>query len=605
MSSIKHFLLKQLTPIILVCVIVLDVVVAMLFTLPVWVALIIAAALFGGFYTGLLNSRSTRFRQARVKKQQEYLQELGDQIRIQTAAMESAANGIIITDTGGNVQWVNPGFCKLTGYTAEEVMGKNLSFLNSGVHAPDFFKQMWVQILAGQVWHDEVVNKRKDGELYTEEMTITPVFDQQNEIKSFVAIKQDISERKRLEEISSREKKRMETELDVARDIQMNLLRKNITDSSPHEDIDIYAYLIPAREVGGDFYDYFWLDDENLCFFIGDVSGKGVPAALMMAVTKTLLKSSIRSTKSVSSTLKQVNNEISKDNDNYMFITVFIGILNSTTGYLSYASAGHNPTYLVDRTDNDIITLNELHGIVIGAMEDSTYRESVRRIKRGDSLFIYTDGITEARNHENALFGDSRLHDFLLDHLQDKPEQLVNSLLTEVKRHEEGTDQADDITILNIHYIEPSEAALVDSLYSNVPNNLESVQIFIQDFGRFATKQAVESETVQQLQIVFDELLSNIIKYAYTDNDPHEIEVKVRFYGDNLTITILDDGQQYNPFNNQKPDTTLEIQDREIGGLGIHLVKFFVDEYEYHYKEQIKKNSIHLTKQLNAELNEN
>ncbi|MBT3747725.1 MAG: PAS domain S-box protein, partial [Bacteroidetes bacterium] len=151
----------------------------------------------------------------------------------------NSCDGIIITDIKGVIQWVTPAFHKLTGYSSEESIGTSLKFLNSGVHNKEFFKTMW------------------------------------NQIKNFVAIKQDISERKRLEEISRTEKKRMETELDVARDIQMSMLKKNSQVLKNQNDVDVFAKIIPAREVGGDFYDYFWLDEERLCFFIGDVSGKG------------------------------------------------------------------------------------------------------------------------------------------------------------------------------------------------------------------------------------------------------------------------------------------------------------------------------------------
>ncbi len=571
----------------------------------VQILLLVIAGMAFGFWMGNANNPANSYRKKKVKKQSRDISDLTEQFKIQTAAMESAANGIIITDIKGFIQWVNPGFTRLTGYSSEEALGRSLKFLNSGVHDQSFFSQMWSQILSGQVWHDEVVNKRKDGLLYTEEMTITPILDKAGKIKNFVAIKQDITERKRLEEILKTEKKRMETELDVAREIQMSMLPKNEEGLKKPEDVDIYARLIPAREVGGDFYDYFWLDDENLCFLIGDVSGKGVPAALMMAVTKTLLKSAARSTKSTSKTLTQVNNEISKDNDNYMFITVFIGILNTTTGYLTYSNAGHNPSYLFDGVESSINALNELHGVVIGAMENIQYKETVIRMNRGGSIFVYTDGITEARNKENQLFSDERLVACLSNRSLMNPKDLVTSIIDEVKIHEDGAEQADDITVLYIQFMEQTDDSVVDYLFRNLSNNLESISIFSSEFEEFAIKHSIEQETIQQLRIVFDELLSNIVKYAYQDKDFHEIEVKVRYYGAKLTVTILDDGKPFNPFESGEPDTTLALEDRDIGGLGIHLVKFLVDDYEYNYQEQILKNSTHFIKHINSEIDEN
>ncbi len=277
-----------------------------------------------------------------------------EQLKTQSAAMKSAANGIIITDINGVVKWVNPAFTRLTGYEFGDIVGNKLKMLNSGMQSPEFFKNMWAQILAGEVWHDEVVNRRKNGSLYTEEMTITPVRDSQGKISQFVAIKHDITERKRLEQVIKKDHERMEDELNVARDIQMSMLPLKFPAFPEREDIDVYAKLIPAREVGGDFYDFFFIDDEDFCFVVGDVSGKGVPAALFMAVTKALLKAGASNERSTAKILTTVNNEISRDNENSMFITVFMAILNTTTGYLVYSNAGHNPSFVLRKDGGEV-----------------------------------------------------------------------------------------------------------------------------------------------------------------------------------------------------------------------------------------------------------
>ena len=552
-----------------------------------------------GFLVGNLNTPGVRFRERKLRKQQKDLRELNEQMKIQTAAVESAANGIIITDTKGVIQWVNPAFCRLTGFSKEESIGNTFKIISSGRHDKAFFEQMWTTIREGKVWHNEIINKRKDGTLYTEEMTITPVKDSNGEISSYVAIKQDISERKRLEEISAREKKRMETELDVAREIQMDMLIDRFPPFPDKHDLDIFARLIPARQVGGDFYDFFWIDDERLCFMVGDVSGKGVPAALMMAVTKTLLKSGINQESSPAKTLTFVNNEISRENEKNMFITVFIGIINTTTGYLTYSNAGHTPSYILQGSNDGVKLLNELHGVVIGAMEGLEYRESVVRISRGDTLFIYTDGITEARDVSNNLFSDERLRQLLDVHRFTSSENLIGKVFDEVIKHEDGAEPADDITALTIHYNEEKEDSIVDNLFTSVTNQIGNIRPFLEKFESFAGKHNVNQEAVQQLNIVFDELLSNTIKYAFKDEAEHEIEIKVRYYKDKLAVTILDDGIPYNPFDQMEPDTSLSLDDRDIGGLGVHLVKFLVDDYSYEYNDQIKKNSTHFIKLLN------
>lgn len=552
-----------------------------------------------GFVIGNLNTPGARFRERKVKKQIKDLNKLNEQIRIQTAAMESAANGIIITDIRGIVQWVNPGFTKLTGYTSEESIGSSLKMMKSDHHDKAFFENLWNTILAGKVWHNEIVNKRKDGSLYTEEMTITPVLDKKNKITNFVAIKQDISERKRLEEISATEKKRMSTELDVARDIQMSMLQHKFPPFPEKKDLDIFARLNPAREVGGDFYDFFWIDDERFCFLVGDVSGKGVPAALMMAVTKTLLKSGVNHETSLARTLTSVNNEISKDNDNNMFITVFIGILNTTTGYMTYSNAGHTPSYIMCTKGKEIKKLDELHGVVIGAMEGIKYGETVVRMQRGDVVFVYTDGITEARNANNDLFSDEKLFRLLSEQSFSDSKQLIDDVFEAVIDHENGAEPADDVTALCIHFKEPEEGTLVDYLFTSINNKIDNIRPFLDQFGVFSERHEVPQEAILQLNIVFDELLSNTIKYAYSDKETHEIEIKIRYYQDKLTVTLMDDGIPYNPFDHIEPDTSLSLEDRDIGGLGVHLVKFLVDEYSYEYKDQIEKNATHFIKLIN------
>ena len=523
---------------------------------------------------------------------------IGDQMKVHLAALESAANGIIITDTRGVVEWVNPGFTRLTGYTSHEIVGRSLKILSSGVHDPEFFRSMWSSILAGNVWHDEVINRRKDGTFYTEEMTITPVLDDQNRIVRFVAVKQDITGRKQLEELMLRDKKRMESELDVAREIQMSMLPESSAVLAGRKDVGIEALLISAREVGGDFYDFFWIDDENICFFVGDVSGKGVPAALLMAVTKTLLKSGSKDQRSTAAIISRVNNELSKDNDKYMFVTVFIGILNTTTGYLVYTNAGHNPAYLLGLPGTGVKRLGELHGPVLGAMEDRDYGETVFQVQRGEKLFVYTDGIVESRDSGNSLYSDERLFSLLSDCMTLPMPELVQKVLDDIKIHEGEAEQADDITMLTVELMEITEDSMLDYLFITISNKIQNIRGLIESFEQFARKQQVPDLPIQQISIVFDELISNTIKYAYPDDLEHHIEIMVRFYRDKLMITLLDDGVPFNPFMQSDPDISLSVQDREVGGLGVHLVKFLVDDYHYEYKSQIGKNSIHFTKNL-------
>jgi sigma-B regulation protein RsbU (phosphoserine phosphatase) len=532
---------------------------------------------------------SVRFAKA-FSRPVEDLARANAQLKAQSAAMQSAANGIVISDIHGLVQWVNPAFTRLTGYEPSEITGRGLRILNSGTHSKEFFRGMWKAILAGQVWHDEIVNRRRDGTLYTEEMTITPVYGDDGKIAQFVAIKHDISERKRLEQIVMRANERMEGELNVARDIQASMLPLKFPAFPDRQDIDVFARLIPAREVGGDFYDFFFTDEENFCFVIGDVSGKGVPAALFMAVTKVLIKASASTERSTARILTKVNDEISRDNPNNMFITVFIGLLNTTTGYMVYTNAGHNPPYLMRRNGGPIDKLSNQHAAVIGAFEGVVYRETVIQLQRGDSILTYTDGVTEAQDHLGRLFTDDRLLSLVSESGFKGCQQLVDLVSDKVIEYEAGTEQADDITLMSVSFCEQTEGSVIDYLFTNITNRLENISGIIDRFGQFAAGHGIPSEIVQKIDIVFDELLTNTISYAYQDKLEHEIEIKIRYYQKQIIVTIMDDGTPFNPFDRSDPDTSLGMDDREIGGLGVHLVKLLVDDYHYEYKQQISKN---------------
>jgi sigma-B regulation protein RsbU (phosphoserine phosphatase) len=384
---------------------------------------------------------------------------------------------------------------------------------------------------------------------------------------------------------------RMESELAVGQSIQMSMLPKEEYKS---ESINLYAKLIPAREVGGDFYDFFEVDSGCLGFVMGDVSGKGVPAALMMAVTKTLLKSRAGNDKSTASILTHVNNEIAKDNDAYMFITVFMAILDTNTGELIYSNAGHNPSYIINKESRKIEKLSDLHGPVVGAMEGITYGETKLILKKNDIVFSYTDGVTESHNIQAELYSDPRLEELLENGEYDSTKSLTNLIISSVKEFEGDAEQFDDITVMSIEYcLNPN---LVSSIKSsiNILNSLEQITKAIEWFESFALENKIPFAIIQKINIVLDELLNNIISYGYNDKEDHEIDIEVELISKRLILKVSDDGLPFNPFKNEPVDVMLSIEERDIGGLGVHLVKTLMDEYEY--KRQIDKNIITLIK---------
>ncbi|MBW1767594.1 MAG: SpoIIE family protein phosphatase [Deltaproteobacteria bacterium] len=246
-------------------------------------------------------------------------------------------------------------------------------------------------------------------------------------------------------------KERMESDLKIAHDIQMGILPKSFPPFPDRHEIEIYATIEPAKEVGGDLYDFFFVDDDHLCFTVGDVSDKGVPASLFMAITRTLVKTKASQGLTPGIVLSRVNQDLSIDNPSLMFVTLFLGFLNIRTGAVEYVNGGHNPPYLMHE-NGEIARLEMTNGIALGVVEDVSYQSKKIFLKKGESLFLYTDGVTEAMNEENVLFSEKRLERHL-SVLRDEPvKDVVEGINKEVKVFSQGVPQTDDITIMIIRY---------------------------------------------------------------------------------------------------------------------------------------------------------
>lgn len=507
----------------------------------------------------------------------------------------SAIDAIISADKNGIIESWNPAAVKIFGYTEKEALGQNLDLIipkkyHKHHHAGmDRVLEGGEKRAIGQIV--EMEGQRKDKSIFPVSLALSmwEGIDDMN----FSGIIRDITKRKKNEAILLKANKRMEGELNVGKDIQMSMLPLTFPAFPERKEIDIYADLIPAREVGGDFYDFHFLDENHLYFAVGDVSGKGVPAALEMAVAKTLLKSRAANDHSTASILTQVNNEIAKDNDACMFITVFIGILDIETGKLVYSNAGHNPSYVIGSNES-IAVLDDLHGPVIGAMEGMTYKESEVLIDKDDIILAYTDGVTEAQNTKEAFYSTKRLVTLLENKQYNSTKSLTDLIVKSVNEFEEGTEQFDDITVLALQYLKDSDKHFGLETSVRINNKIEEMPKVIEFFEEFAERNDMTTAATQKFNIVLDELLNNIISYGFKDQKEHEIEVKFQLKYLRLIITIEDDGIPFNPFRNESPDIKLAIHERNLGGLGVHIVKNLVDEYAY--IRQANKNIINLVK---------
>ncbi len=248
-------------------------------------------------------------------------------------------------------------------------------------------------------------------------------------------------------------KERIESELKIAHDIQMSILPKTFPPIPERSEIDLYATLKPAREVGGDFYDFFYIDKDNLFFVIGDVSGKGVPASLFMAITRTLIKASTESLFTPDKILQRVNKTLTEDNEACVFVTLFCGVLNIVTGELYYSNAGHNPPFITSASENKVSQLEVFPNMAAGVFPDVAYKLQQRTLKPGDTLFLYTDGVTEAMNLKEELFGAKRLQEILTKGVDLSPRDVCDLVLKEINTFSEGMPQADDITIMVLKFV--------------------------------------------------------------------------------------------------------------------------------------------------------
>ena len=371
----------------------------------------------------------------------------------------------------------------------------------------------------------------------------------------------------------AKENEKMQGELEVARAIQASVLPT----SFPNNDIErIYAMMDPAKEVGGDFYDYFYIDDTHLAFVIADVSGKGVPAALFMMKTETLVKSLATSLRADTATiLERSNIALCENNDANMFVTCWFGILDTVTGELRYTNAGHNNPLIY--SGGKVRFLEGAHGMVLGGIAAAKYKEEAIKLGQGDKLVLYTDGVTEAHNVKNELFGNDRLIQFAKAHINDSANEFVPKLREELNQYSEGKEQFDDITMLMVEFhkganITSSRVFKADTSELNNLFNYSSSLLEILNFSK---------RDIIMINTALEEVFVHMAKYAYKGKGA--LEVSLSNDKDNIRFVFRDAGEPYNPLDVQKPKITATSDEREMNDLGIYMAKSIMDETLYEY----------------------
>ncbi|GAB3788107.1 SpoIIE family protein phosphatase [Dyella agri] len=384
---------------------------------------------------------------------------------------------------------------------------------------------------------------------------------------------------------NAKEQQRLASELGIAHQIQTALLPGEHYLDAHCANFELHALLRPARAVGGDFYSYFMLNERRFCVMVGDVSDKGIPAALFMARTITLAKALAPRARSPQHLLSMLNVELCRNNDNCMFVSVLCGMLDTLTGELVMASAGHEPPVLCDADGARLIALDT--GAAIGLDEEASYPARTLRLQPGQTLMLYTDGITEAADTSRQLFGAERLLACLERSPSRSATDLADGLLAEVDRFAEGAGQADDITVLALNWHHAHVDRNAPMLDMSIKASMDDVFDMLARCDESLRAQGVSAAVRDDIRLVLEELMVNMVQHGHAGDANRAIDLHMRLGNDAVLIELHHDGQPFDPLQAPLPSLTGDLADADgVGGLGIHLVRAMASELSYSYDDQ-------------------
>ena len=401
------------------------------------------------------------------------------------------------------------------------------------------------------------------------------------------------------------EQERLTGELRIASGIQQALLpnldvlsmarRQSLSD----DEAEVEGRLIPAKAVGGDLYNGF-VRDGKLFFCIGDVSGKGVPAALIMAVTQTLFRSNASRESNPAHIMDRINEAACTNNKSNMFVTMFMGVLDLPTGHLRYCNAGHEVPILISKESSAIHSslLPAEANLPIGVFSDFKYKMQEITMQPGATLFLYTDGLTEARNTQHELFGRERLMQMMTECSAMDPKQLIETVIARVGQFSGDTEQSDDLTLLAVRYSPKEEQVILDEelVLPNAVKEVAKLSVFVKDV---LTRLNIGKPLAPQLRLALEEAVVNVMEYAYPAGIKGNVTIHVTATSKHLKFIISDTGISFNPTESSLADTTLSAEERPVGGLGILLIRQLMDTINY---ERIDgKNILTLSRTLDIE----
>ena len=408
-------------------------------------------------------------------------------------------------------------------------------------------------------------------------------------IENLVAWRKAMSTRDKLVSIQN--------ELDVARRMQQDILPKFLPQISPSSDtFDLYASMVPARSVGGDFFDVYEFPDGRIGVAIADVSDKGVPAAMFMMASRTLLKACATYFDSPATVLERVNAMLSDNNDSMTFVTMLYGIYDPETKKFLYANGGHNLPIIV-KPDMTIELLESTDGVALGVMEDFEYQEKTVTLEPGSMIVLYTDGVVDAEKENRELFEMDRFYEIFRDVTFTDAKQVTNTIFRTLRDFAGENPQSDDITCLVLRVPSDEDGRGLVSRTVLVPNRMEGIRMIEGALKQFWEQQKLPSEALFQIDFSLEEFFTNVVSHAHEDDQEHEVEIRFSRGDETITVELLDDGGLFNPLQDA-PDADVEssLEDRNVGGLGIELAKKMMTEL--HYQRDGTRNHLTITKKI-------
>ena len=368
----------------------------------------------------------------------------------------------------------------------------------------------------------------------------------------------------------SQRKERMEGELRVASRIQMSMVPDSGKSFPERDDLDMAASIIPAKEVGGDLYDFF-IRNEKLYFCIGDVSGKGIPASLVMAVTRTAFRTVSAREDSPALTVRSINDGMVEMNEYNLFVTFFCGVLSLDTGHLCYCNAGHNPPRALTDRIFDIPTEPNLP---LGIVSGYPFVEQELDLQYDDALFLYTDGLTEAENSRQELFGEARMEAAL--HGRKSAMEHLKNMQKQVAEFVGDAPQSDDLTMLFLHYLGKKMG-----YHLTLFNDIRQISLLAGFMDRIRVENNLNPGLATKINLALEEAVTNVVMYAYPKGTKEKINLEAVRDGNTLRFTLTDRGRVFDPTAAPKANIAASLKDRPIGGLGIHLVRTIMDSVTY------------------------